>query len=135
MTIILWALLMAGQLVDGHVHAAPHGGVIAHAGPYHLESVVDEKRIEVWLLDQNMKPVPAAGHRLAATLRFVQPDRAARSVPFTVEGDHFAAPVDLTGLPSMNVEMRLDPGKKLARAAFRWQAIDSRQRLEDSVDP
>jgi hypothetical protein len=126
MSSIVLAMLLAGQMVDGHVHAAPHGGVISHAGRYHLESVVDEKYIDVWLLDGHMKTVPLVRHALGAILRFQQPDRAPQNVPFTVDGDHFHAPVDLAGLPTLKVEMRLDAGKKQARAAFRWSVLDAR---------
>jgi hypothetical protein len=130
----LWAaLLLAGQLVDGHVHAAPHGGVIAHAGPYHLETVVDEDRMDVWVLDGNLKTVAPPGP-LAATLRFKQSDRAAQRVTFTASGDHLHADVPLAGLPSMNVELRLDAAGKPVRASFRFTALDSRHRLDDGLD-
>ena len=131
---MLWAALIAGQLVDGHLHAAPHGGVIAHAGALHLETVVEETGMEVWLLDRRGKPLPSTGHTLAATLRFQSPDRPAQTVTFAPSGDHFRALVDLAGLPALNVELRLDAGKRTTRAAFRWTLLDARHRLGDG-DP
>jgi hypothetical protein len=125
--------LLAGQLVDGHLHLAPHGGVISHAGPYHLETVVDEGWIAVWLLDRRMRPVAPGTHTLAATIRLSQ--RPPQTVAFGARGDHFRAEVDLAGLPTLAVEMRLDASKHArARASFRWTALDARQRLLDGVD-
>src|SRR2546421_12065723 len=124
------SFLLAGQLVDGHVHLAPHGGVILHAGPYHLETVIDEAWIDVWVLDKRMRPVAPAGHTLAATVR--PTERPPQTVTFAAQGDHFRAALDLVGLPTLAVEMRLDTGKHApARASFRWTALDARQRLED----
>jgi hypothetical protein len=132
-SLLALAALLAGQLVDGHVHVAPHGGVIAHAGPYHIETVVEEDWMAVWLLDKRMRPVAPAGHTLGATLR--RTEDAPETVTFAAQGDHFRAAVDLAGLPPLAVEMRLDSGKHgHARASFRWTALDARQRLEDGVD-
>jgi hypothetical protein len=127
------ALLFAGQLVDGHVHKPPHGGVIAHAGPYHVETVVSQGFVDVWLLDKALKVVPPAGHSLAATVR--PGEDAPQRLTFAPHDDHFRAAVDLSAVPAMAVEVRVDAGRRAAaRASFRWTALDARQRLDDSLD-
>src|SRR4051794_8253257 len=103
------ALLFAGQLVDGHVHTPPHGGVIAHAGPYHLETVVGPGFVDVWVLDGRLRVVPPGGHSLAATVRPLE--GPAQTLTFAAHQDHFRAAAKLADLPSLSVDMRLDAGR------------------------
>jgi len=44
-----------------HVHAAPHGGLVHTAGDYHLELLASATGVTVWVLDEHLAAVPAAG--------------------------------------------------------------------------
>jgi len=122
----------AGELVDGHVHVAPHGGKIAHLGALHLEMRVDEHEIQVWLLDQKMKTVPPKGRVLEMVVTPKgRPRQVLRLVP---AADHFSAVVALEGLPELQVTAALRNGARTDRAAFRWTILDARHRLDDSLE-
>jgi hypothetical protein len=122
----------AGQMVDGHVHDAPHGGKIAHLGALHLELRVDEREIQVWLLDQKMKIVPPRGRALEVV---VSPKGRARQVLRLVPADdHFRAVVDLMGLPELEVTAALKSGRRIDRTSFRWTILDAQHRLDDTLE-
>lgn len=131
------ALLMlvsfwAGDLVDGHVHVAPHGGKIAHLGALHLEMRVDEDQIQVWLLDQKMKTVPPKGRVLEVVVTPKgRPKQVLRLVPVD---DHFRAAVALEGLPELQVTAALKNGKQTERTSFRWTLLDARHRMNDELE-
>jgi len=121
----------AGELVDGHVHVAPHGGKIAHLGALHLELRVDEHEIQVWLLDQKMKTVPPAGRALEVVVAPKgQPKQVLRLVP---QDDHLRAEVELDGLPALQVSAALKSGRRTHRTSFRWTIMDARLRLNDEL--
>jgi hypothetical protein len=121
-----------GELVDGHVHVAPHGGKIAHLGALHLELKVDEHQIRVWLLDQKLKPVPVEGRTLLVTLT---PKEGKPQTPaLTREGDHLRAAVSLPGLPELAITAELKSGRRSDKAVFRWSVLDARERIDDSVE-
>jgi hypothetical protein len=125
-------LLWVGQMVDGHVHVAPHGGTISHAGPYHLEVVVDEKGVDLWVLDRHMKPVAAAGHsvRLTAMPR----GGPAQRLVLSPSGDRWQAAADLASFPALEFKVQVRWGRKTAHASFRWTLLDRRDRIQDG-DP
>lgn len=53
---VAWAQKAHNQ--QEHQHASPHGGQMVTAGKYHLEMVVkDHKTVQVYLYDDNLKPV------------------------------------------------------------------------------
>jgi|SRR6185436_1366282 len=121
-----------GELVDGHVHVAPHGGKIAHLGALHLEMRVEESRVRIWLLDRQMKTVAPKGQSLQVTIS--PKDRSKQVLSLVPEGDHFAAPADLVGLPTLQVTAALKAKGKRAQTTFRWTILDARERIDDS-DP
>jgi hypothetical protein len=136
-------MLWAGQLVDGHVHAAPHGGKIVHLGAQHLELRVGEKQIEAWILDHKLRtvlPREMPGGALKLTLvpqgdKLSKTEKAARkpqTVAMTPEDDHFRAAVDLLGLPQLTVTAELESaGRTTVRKTFTWTPLDARDRLND----
>src|SRR5262245_35170479 len=91
--------LWLGPMVDGHVHKAPHGGVIAHAGPYHVEMFVSEDAIRVWILDDKEKVVPPpAGSALTLTVERessnLEDKQLVRTVlPLKLAADRFETPI------------------------------------------
>ena len=53
---VAWAQKAHNQ--QDHQHASPHGGQMVTTGRYHVEMVVkDHKTIQVYLYDDNLKPV------------------------------------------------------------------------------
>jgi hypothetical protein len=129
---LLLLTLWAGELVDGHVHRAPHGGKIAHLGDGHLELRVNETELQVWLLDQRMRPLPPGPRSLRLTL--APKGRPTQTVVLTPAGDHLRATVDLTGLPDLQITAELRSGRRTAHASFRWTILDAKERIDDS-DP
>jgi hypothetical protein len=128
--LLLLVSLWGGELVDGHVHRAPHGGKIAHLGAQHLEMRVDEKQILIWLLDEEMRTLPPNGRALQVTVSPKgRPRQALVLVPI---GDHLRAAVDLMGLPELQVSAELKNGRKPLKASFRWTILDATDRIEDS---
>lgn len=58
----------------------PRGGALVDAGTYHVEMVTRDKAIEIFVSDQNDKPLPAAGFKALAILAI-----AGKSVRVTLE--------------------------------------------------
>lgn len=125
--VVLWM----GQKVDGHVHAPPHGGTIAHAGPYHLELLVEESWIEVWVLDARLKTVPPKDLSLRVTLE--PKDREKQVLTLAPTGDRFRAAAKLEGFPDLVATAELATAKGIVRGVFRWTLLDARHRMDDSM--
>jgi hypothetical protein len=129
----------SGQLVDGHVHRAPHSGVIAHAGAYHLELVLAEDGEQLWVLDESEQVVrPPAGARLSLTFEQLEPkpDRdapAAKPLHLMPADDHFERLSARGRAPSTRTLVRAEllMGGKTLRALFVYTLLDYRHRLWD----
>ncbi len=53
---VVWAQKAHNQ--QEHQHASPHGGQMVTAGKYHFEVLIkDHKAVQVYLYDDNLKPV------------------------------------------------------------------------------
>ena len=53
---VAWAQKAQNQ--QEHQHASPHGGQMVTAGKYHFEMLIkDHKAVQVYLYDDNLKPV------------------------------------------------------------------------------
>jgi hypothetical protein len=136
----------AGQLVDGHVHSAPHGGVLAHCGPYLVEvvvrrgpdvaeklpvaaltgqtrAVVPDARIQVWLLTEKEMPVMPAGRKLK-----VRSTGHHASLPAQDDGFQGKLAVSDREVP---LDLELIDGGRVQRAHLVWSALDERERLDD----
>jgi hypothetical protein len=130
--------LLAGPLVDGHVHKAAHAGVIVHAGPYHLEVVVKDRVTEVWLLDQRervVRPPEGSSVTLVVTVPQTGPvGSEPRALAGLAKHDHFELSLALgsvitTGFTG-RISLRL--GSKTHEARLRWTPLDAKHRLDDS---
>jgi len=131
--LLMTAFLWAGEMVDGHVHKAPHGGKIAHIGDHqHVELRVDETEVVVWILDENARPLSPKGRSLRLTI--TPKDRPKQTVVMTARDDHFRGAVELLGLPELQVTAELKFGRQTAQTSFRWTILDAPERIQDS-DP
>jgi hypothetical protein len=77
------SLALAASLVSAIAHeqrVGPRGGALVDAGVYHVELVTRDKAIEIFVSDQNDKPLPAAGFKALAILAV-----AGKSVRVTLE--------------------------------------------------
>lgn len=77
------SLALAASLVSAIAHeqrVGPRGGALVDAGSYHVELVTRDKAIEIFVSDQNDKPLPAAGFKALAILAV-----AGKSVRVTLE--------------------------------------------------
>lgn len=68
----LTAIALSGLLLSApafaHEGAGNHGGRITDAGKYHVELVTRNQTVEVYLLDESEKPMPATGFKGTAIL-------------------------------------------------------------------
>lgn len=65
------SLALATSLVSAIAHeqrVGPRGGALIDVGSYHVELVTREKAVEIFVSDQNDKPLPAAGFKALAIL-------------------------------------------------------------------
>jgi hypothetical protein len=150
MGLVMVLCTWSGPLVDGHVHKAPHAGVIVHSGPYHLELVVQDLAIQVWLLDQAERVVrPPADASLVLTfdrpvkgrIRFKAGQNGVLAEPGTNEvalvlvGDRFQATFTLERVVTtgFTAQAELRVGAKIFKSAFRWTPLDATHRLDDRL--
>lgn len=56
------------SFAQDHAHGAPHGGTVKTAGDYHMEAVVKDNVLTVYLLDGAEKEIAVKGITLSATL-------------------------------------------------------------------
>ena len=140
--IAVTCLLWSGPLVEGHVHKAAHGGVMAHAGPYHLELVLADDAIELWVLDQDERVVRLPpGARVSLTFERpglklppgfkVAPEPKVLDLP--ASGDRFSArPLPHFRNPAkvlVRAELRI--AGKVHRADIACDTLDFKHRLLD----
>jgi hypothetical protein len=121
-----------GPLVRGHVHKAPHGGVIAHVGDDHVELVVSDGLITVWLTDRAEKVIPPGGEEVRVA--FKVKEKPAVTITLHPKGDRreAKAQVEAGDVIAGRVEVRRD--KKVLTTSFQWSPLDARQRLNDQVE-
>lgn len=77
------SLVLALGLVSAFAHeqrTGPRGGALVDAGTYHVELLTRDKVVEIFVSDQNDKPLPAAGFKALAILAV-----AGKSVRVTLE--------------------------------------------------
>ncbi|MFY9308236.1 MAG: hypothetical protein WAQ28_04215 [Bacteroidia bacterium] len=88
-SIVLIALMLtAGTTLslaqEHHAHGSPHGGIVQSAGDYHIELLVKDGNMTVYLLDANEKTVPNKGVTGKATIMFT--DKTSVTVDLTASG-------------------------------------------------
>lgn len=62
------ALPFCAHQACAHEGTGDKGGRIVDAGPYHIELVTKDRRVEVWVYDAKEKPVSPAGFKGTAIL-------------------------------------------------------------------
>ena len=80
----------------GHEHEAPHGGIVATAGVYHLEAVETKMGLVLYLLDEAEKELPVEGvsGRIVVSAKDGKPPVQATLSPM---GNHLMTDVTVTG--------------------------------------
>lgn len=66
--ILLAGMLLIATPAFAHEAKGPNGGRIVDATPYHIELVVKDRRVAVYLTDANEKPLPVTGFKGIAIL-------------------------------------------------------------------
>jgi len=62
------ALLSWSAGASAHDPRGPNGGWVADAGSYHVELVSKSDKLELFVSDENQKPIPAPGFKAIAIL-------------------------------------------------------------------
>jgi hypothetical protein len=71
MRTLISGLAFAASLTLAHAHeqrVGPRGGALVDAGTYHVELVTRDKAVEIFVSDQNDKPLSASGFKALAIL-------------------------------------------------------------------
>ncbi|MCB1134817.1 MAG: hypothetical protein KDK78_01010 [Chlamydiia bacterium] len=101
----LGLLCAVPALVLGHAgchkapgeHAAPHGGLLEHNEHILVELVDTQNPMEIYVLDGNLNPIPAAKAKVKATLELPPRSRATGEVRLEDRGSFHAAYVTTKG--------------------------------------
>jgi hypothetical protein len=132
--------LLSGQMLDGHVHRQPHGGVLAHCGPYLVEIVVHQRGertpqqvasvdAELWLTTEDGAPVPPSNR--SVRLKVVGFGGWVAIKPW---GDHFEGRVGVReAFQPISFEAELRDGSRVHRARLQWTNLDDQERLDDRM--
>jgi hypothetical protein len=138
----------SGQLVDGHVHRAPHGGVLAHCGPYLVEvvvrrtgdvteklpvsavlgqtpAVVPDTEVDVWLLTERETAVNPGARRLKVR-------SGGREATLAVLGGGFSGRMALRD-PSIPLDVEVSESGHTEHVHLTWTNLDDRARLDDGL--
>lgn len=102
-----------GQM-DAH---GPNGGKVEHAGASHLELVIKDSTLRVYLYDEDMKPVAAQGAEVTVT---VQVDGRRETVKLQPAGSNvMEGKGGFTAGPGLRAVVALRwPGKPIVQARF-----------------
>ncbi len=71
MRALMTGLILAASLAFAQAHeqrVGPRGGALVDAGSFHVELITREKTVEVFVSDQNDKPLVASGFKALAIL-------------------------------------------------------------------
>lgn len=116
---VVAAVSPRGAVPGDHPHGAPHGGLVASASDKHLELLVTpDGHVDVFLLDADLKPLPATGAQGKVLLSW--PGAAPRSLPLSVaaQDDHLTAMAGPLSGPRLLVEVSLTIEGRLYQARF-----------------
>jgi hypothetical protein len=94
----LVALLVAPAVLAHAPKIGDHGGPQTNAGPFHLEVVVKDATLDVYLNTHALKPVPTEGFKGVAI--FKSQDGAPIRIPLTPAGDNKLRGVAPAPLPA-----------------------------------
>ena len=116
-SIFVSAALLAITPAIAHEGDGPHGGRIVDAGDYHVELVVKDSRVDVYLMDGDEKPVAATGFKGTAILKA---DGKAQRIALEPTGDLLSGnsgaplPADAKGVVQLTT-----PDGKTAQGQFK----------------
>ncbi|MNX63215.1 hypothetical protein D3C86_942070 [compost metagenome] len=102
-----------------HAHHAPHGGAVRTVGKYHYELLAKADKLQVFLLDDALKPLPTAGITGQAVVQV--PGKGKQTVTLSPKGDRFEGPAALAGTKAFIavVSLKLDGRNRSARFKYR----------------
>jgi len=103
---------------SGHNHGSgPHGGQIGDAEPFHVEIVTNKSLIDIYLYDQNMKPLRLDQFAVSGT---IQVGKERETIVFLANGGNQMKGVsDLMAKPGAKIILLLKPkGKPQAQVRF-----------------
>jgi hypothetical protein len=112
-TLATAAMLSTMSIALAHDAKGPHGGVVEHSGAYHVELVAKGKQVDVFVLDDALKPVDHTGQKGLAIL--VVGGKPAR-IPLEAAGkDRLtgSAPAVIKGAPKGAVQITLTSGSSV----------------------
>ncbi len=61
--LMIAALLSSSACAWAHDHQGANGGRVEDAGPYHVELVAKSEQVELYVSDENQKPIAVAGFK------------------------------------------------------------------------
>ncbi len=103
----------------GHAHKAPHGGIVQTVGRYHLELVVKDTEINVYLLDDKENTLPVDRREAKAALQV--PKRDKQTLALAPAGEFLRAAADLKGVESLVAIVTIKLDDKPQNARFSWK--------------
>jgi hypothetical protein len=98
-------------------HRGANGGVVVDAGKYHVEMTAKERTLNVFLHDQNNKPVDAKGHKAVGIFVVAGKPQRIELAPEAANKLTGASPVSLPAAPKGAVQITL-PGGSTVQAKF-----------------
>jgi hypothetical protein len=133
--------LLAGQMIDGHVHRVHNGGVLVHCGGHVVEVVVRRRGevvegapsadVEAWLWTEKDAWLPPAGRSLR-----LREGRDGKPVTLQVVRDHFEGKLTTSADDgSLMLEVELTEGSRTSRVRLLWTNLDERERMNDGRVP
>ena len=88
---------------------APHGGMLAMSGAYHLELLLKPKVVQLYVTDHAMKPSNIKGTSGEATLMI---GGKAQKIPLTLSGDHLEGPATIPANAAVTTVVKVRIGGK-----------------------
>ncbi|MBZ0254226.1 MAG: hypothetical protein K8I02_12875 [Candidatus Methylomirabilis sp.] len=101
-----------------HAHKAAHGGVVNTVGDRHVELVVEERAIAIYLLDGEEKPLPIAGRKASAVL--LAADEGKQTLDLKPTNDHFRAATAFDAERGFVAVVTIEGGGETITTRFRW---------------
>jgi len=132
-------VLLAGQMIDGHIHKVQKGGLLVHSGGRVVEIVVHRRGsvvdgvpvvdVEGWLFSEKDAWLPPDGR----TLR-VRETRRRTEVTLQPMRDHFEGKLPIASDDgTVPIELELADHGRVSRASLTWTNLDDRERIDDGL--
>jgi hypothetical protein len=106
----------------------PHGGLLAAAGPYHLELVLKPDRVQVFVTDHLDRPISIQGVTAGSAILRIK-GKSVR-VPLQVAGDRLEGPAAIPPNVSITAAVTLTIGGTEQMAPYVWPAGGPKQKTE-----